>query len=60
MRISPKEKQLLVACYQAGKSVAEIYASSRVPRSTFYTWIKPYKVITTDSGCEVSQRSSLR
>ena len=29
MRKSLKEKQLLVACHQAGKSVAEICASSK-------------------------------
>lgn len=26
----------------------------RSPRSTFYTWIKPYKVVRTGSGTEVS------
>ena len=41
MRISTEAKQSLVARYRAGESVVEICADSGVPRSTFYTWIKP-------------------
>ena len=54
MRISIEEKQTLVARYWAGESVADICADSSVPRSTFYTWIKPYTVTVTDSGYTVS------
>lgn len=61
MRVSTEEKLILVGRYQTGESVAEICASSGVPRSTFYTWIKPYTVTTTASGYAVSvNRSSLR
>ena len=42
MRISIEEKHSLVARYQAGESVSDICADSGVPKSTFYTWIKPY------------------
>ena len=54
MRISTEAKQSLVARYRAGESVVEICADSGVPRSTFYTWINPYTVTTTDSGHAVS------
>lgn len=60
MRIRGQEKQALVARYQTGESVAEICASSGVPRSTFYTWIKPYTITTTDSGHEVSQQEFIK
>ena len=49
MRISIEEKHSLVARYQAGESVSDICADSGVPKSTFYTWIKPYTVTMTDS-----------
>lgn len=57
---STEEKSILVSRYQAGESVAEICASSGVPRSTFYTWIKPYTVSTTASGYEVSQQKFIK
>ena len=60
MRISVQEKQALVDRYQTGESVAEICASSEVPRSTVYTWIKPYTITTTDSGYEVSQQEFIK
>ena len=60
MRISTEAKQSLVARYQAGESVAEICADTGVPRSTFYTWIKPYTVTITDSGHAVSQQEFIK
>lgn len=60
MGISVQEKQALVARYQTGESVAEICASSGVPRSTFYTWIKPYTITVTDSGYKVSQQEFIK
>ena len=41
MRISTEAKQSLIARYQAGESVTDICADTGVPRSTFYTWLKP-------------------
>ena len=60
MRISIEEKQSLVARYQAGESVAEICADTGVPRSTFYTWIKPYTVTITGSCHAVSQQEFIK
>ena len=60
MRFCVQEKQALVARYQTGESVAEICASSGIPRSTFYTWIKPYTITTTNSGYEVSQQEFIK
>ena len=60
MRISTEAKQSLVARYRAGESVVEICADSGVPRSTFYTWIKPYTVTMTDSGHVVSQQAFIK
>lgn len=50
MRISTEEKRSLVARYRASKHIADICADSCVPKSMFYTWIKPYTVTMTDSG----------
>lgn len=55
MRLSTEEKQSLVARYHAGESAAEICADTGIARSTFYTWIKPFTVTMTNSGCAVSQ-----
>ena len=60
MLISTEEKRSLVARYRAGESVAEICADSGVPRSTFYTWIRPYTVTMTDSGYAVSQQEFIK
>jgi len=60
MRTSAEEKQLLVARYMDGESVAEICADAGVARSTFYSWIKPFAVIKTDSGCAVSQQEFIK
>lgn len=60
MRLSTEEKQLLVSRYHAGESVAGICADARIARSTFYTWIKPYTAIKTDSGYVVSQQEFIK
>lgn len=60
MRLNAEEKQSLVSRYHAGESVAEICADTGVARSTFYTWIKPYTTITTDSGHVVSQQEFIK
>ena len=60
MLISTEEKRSLVARYRAGESVAELCADSGVPRSTFYTWIRPYTVTMTDSGYAVSQQEFIK
>ena len=60
MRISTEAKQSLIARYQAGESVTDICADTGVPRSTFYTWLKPYTVTITDSGHAVSQQAFIK
>lgn len=60
MRLSTEEKQSLVARYHDGESVMEICADAGVARSTFYTWIKPYTMTTTDSGHGVSQQEFIK
>ena len=60
MRISTEAKQSLIARYQAGESVTDICADTGVPRSTFYTWLKPYTVTITDSGHAVSQQEFIK
>lgn len=60
MRISIEEKRSLVARYRTGESVAEICADTGVPRSTFYTWIRPYTITMTDSGHAVSQQEFIK
>ena len=53
-------KESLVARYHAGESVAAICADTGVPRSTFYTWTKPYMVTATNSGHAVSQQEFIK
>ena len=60
MRISTEAKQSLIARYQAGESVTDICADTGVPRSTFYTWIKPYTVTITGFGHAVSQQEFIK
>lgn len=54
MRLTTKEKELLVARYHAGESALEICADAGIARSTFYTWIKFYAVVATNSENAVS------
>ena len=43
MKYSITEKQNLIMRYHAGESVTGICLQSGVPRSTFYSWLKPRK-----------------
>jgi len=60
MRMSAEEKQLLGARCMDGESAAEICADAEVARSTFYSWIKPFAVTKTDSGCAVNQQEFIK
>jgi transposase-like protein len=55
-----KQKQKLVARYYNGESASVICLQAGIPRSTFYTWIKPYQVVGTASGYEVSAVDYIR
>ncbi|MDD4565335.1 MAG: IS3 family transposase [Eubacteriales bacterium] len=54
MRFSDIQKKELVALYYGGGTVSDICLQSGVPRSTFYTWLKPYQTEVTPSGNIVS------
>ncbi len=53
-KFSKEEKYQLVARYHDGGSVSDICTESGVARSTFYTWLKPYKTTYTDAEYVVS------
>ena len=52
MKYSTEEKQKLVARYYNGESAADICLQNGIAKSTFYTWLKPYKSIQTKAGYE--------
>lgn len=49
-----ERKHELVKRYYDGESASVICLHSGVPRSTFYTWVKAYKVVGTVLDFEVS------
>ncbi len=55
-----EQKQELVKKYYDGESASVICLQSGVPRSTFYTWIKPYKILGAVLDFEVSAANYLR
>ena len=60
MRFSDKQKQELVSRYYSSNSVFDICLQSGVPRSTFYTWLKPYQTEVTPSGHIVSANEFIK
>lgn len=54
VKFSDEQKQKLVALYYSGESVSDICLQNSIPRSTFYTWLKPYQTQVTPSGHIVS------
>lgn len=54
MRHCAEEKERLVKRYYQGEAVSTICLETGIARSTFYTWLKPYKTITTEAGNVVS------
>lgn len=53
-KYTEEQKHGLVKRYYDGDSASTICLQTGVPRSTFYTWIKPYKIVGTALACEVS------
>ena len=49
-----EQKRKLVKRYFSGESASVICLQTGVPRSTFYTWVKPYKVVGAVLGNEVN------
>lgn len=54
MKYSENEKYELVKRYYDGEAVADICAENGIAKSTFYSWIKPYKTDYTELGVCVS------
>ena len=54
MRYSTEEKRQLVMRYQNGESVTHICTEIGIARSTFYSWIKPFKTTLTETGTLVT------
>lgn len=53
-KFSKTEKHQLVARYHNGESATDICTETGIARSTFYTWLKPYKTTYTDTGYAVN------
>jgi len=49
-RFTTKEKKEIVAQYWEGTSVTSLCAQYDVPRSTLYSWLKPYKKLDTSDS----------
>lgn len=60
MRFSDEQKQELVTLYHNGESVSDICLQNDVPRSTFYTWIKPYQTQVSPSGHIISTNEFIK
>nr|WP_227018717.1 IS3 family transposase [Sinanaerobacter chloroacetimidivorans] len=54
MKLSKEEKYQLVLRYLNGESATDICLEAGIARSTFYDWIRPYKVDEADSEYAVS------
>lgn len=60
MKLSNEEKYQLVQRYHNGESAADICMGASIARSTFYAWIKPYKVTYTDAGYAVNANEFIK
>lgn len=54
MRFTPEEKSQIVTRYYNGESILDISTSTGIPRSTLYSWLKPYRTEHTDAGYHVN------
>lgn len=54
MRKTDEEKYALIKRYYNGEPAAFICAEQGIAKSTFYSWLKPYKTTSTESGVVVS------
>lgn len=60
MKYTEKEKYEIVKRYYDGESAADICAEKGLAKSTFYSWLKPYKTETTESGVCVSAKEFVK
>ena len=54
MKLSKEEKDQLVQRYLNGESATDICMAAGIARSTFYDWIRPYKVTDTNTEYAVN------
>jgi len=54
------EKQNLFQRYHAGESATDLYLQAGVPRSTFYTWLKPRQTVSSGHDCRVSMTEHMK
>jgi putative transposase len=60
MRLSEEEKYQLVERYQNGESVSAICFQTGISKSTFYTWLRPYKSTYSNAGYTVSANEFIK
>ncbi len=60
MKFSDEQKKELVSRYHGGESASDICLQNGVPRSTFYTWLKPYQTEITPSEYIVSANEFIK
>ena len=60
MKYDNKLKEKLVERYYNGESATNICFENNIPKSTFYTWLKPYKTNCTKTGYEVSANEFIK
>lgn len=60
MKLSKEEKYQLVQRYLNGGSATDICMEAGISRSTFYDWIRPYKVANSDVEYAVSASESAK
>lgn len=54
MRFTPEDKSQFVTRYYNGESILDLSTSTGIPRSTLYSWLKPYRTEHTDAGYQVN------
>ena len=59
--ISNTEKQDLIQRYHSGESATGLCLQADIPRSTFYTWLKPQTIAcTTDQSISITEFTKLK
>ena len=60
MKISEKQKTELVSRYQSGESAKVICQENKIAKSTFYDWLKKYKITILPCGAETSAQEFMK
>ena len=56
MKYSDGLKRDVVIRHQNGESISELQTNTGIPRSTLYSWLKPYQTETTATGEKITPR----